>query len=61
MSPQELQQAVNASKRRLIAMMGDNLDPAMLDDQRISAQALESLIGRKLLVQTANDLGLAVS
>lgn len=60
-SPQELQQAVNTSKRRLIAMMGDNLDPAMLDDQRLSAQALESLIGRKLLTQTAESLGLTVS
>jgi peptidyl-prolyl cis-trans isomerase D len=60
-TPQELQQAVNNSKRRLIAMMGDNLDPAMLDDQRLSAQALEALIGRKLMIQTAEEMGLAVS
>ncbi len=59
--PQELQQAVNTQKRRLISMMGDNLDPAMLDDQRLSAQALEGLINRKLLAQSAGALKLAVS
>ncbi|MEJ2532603.1 MAG: SurA N-terminal domain-containing protein [Halioglobus sp.] len=60
-TPQELQQTVNTQKRRLIAMMGENLDPAMLDDDRISAQALETLISRKLLTQAAADLDLAVS
>ena len=37
-SPQELQQAVNTQKRRLISMMGDNIDPAMLDDEIISGR-----------------------
>jgi peptidyl-prolyl cis-trans isomerase D len=60
-SPQELQQAVNTQKRRLIGMMGENIDPAMLDDQRLSAQAMESLINRKLLAQSAADMKLAVS
>ena len=60
-TPQELQQTVNTQKRRLIAMMGENLDPTMLDDDRISAQALESLISRKLLTQAAADMDLAVS
>lgn len=60
-SPQELQQAINTQKRRLIAMMGDNLDPAMLDDEFLSAQALDSLIGRKLLMQSAESMDLAVS
>jgi peptidyl-prolyl cis-trans isomerase D len=59
--PQELQQAVNTQKRRLISMMGDNLDPAMLDDQRLSAAALDGLINRKLLTQSASELKLAVS
>jgi len=60
-SPQELQQAVNTQKRRLIAMMGDGIDPAMLDDQRLSGQALDSLINRKLLMQSASDMKLSVS
>jgi peptidyl-prolyl cis-trans isomerase D len=60
-SPQEVQQAVNNQKRRLIAMMGDNFDPSMIDDDRLSAQAIESLVGRKLMLQAAGDMGLAVS
>ena len=60
-SPVELQQAVNTAKRRLIGMMGDNVDPAMLDDERLTPQALEGLIARKLELQSAEELGLAVS
>ena len=60
-SPQELQQAVNTQKRRLIAMMGENFDPSVLDDEMITNQALNSLIGRKLLMQSAESMDLAVS
>lgn len=60
-TPQEMQQAVNNQKRRLVAMMGDDLDPALLDDARISAQVMDGLIQRKLLTQAATDLGLNVS
>ncbi len=59
--PQELQQALDTQKRRLMAMMGENLDPALLDDERLSPQAMESLINRKLLMQSAQGLKLAVS
>lgn len=60
-SPQELQQAVNTQKRRLIAMMGDELDPSMIDDELLGRAALQDLIGRKLLKQTAEEMDLAVS
>ena len=60
-SPQELQQAVNTQKRRLISMMGDNFDPTLLDDEVITSQALNSLIGRKLLMQSAESMDLTVS
>lgn len=60
-SPQELQQAVNTQKRRLIAMMGENFDPSVLDDEMITNQALNTLIGRKLLMQSAESMDLAVS
>lgn len=60
-TPAELQQAVNTQKRRLISMLGENFDPAILDDERLSAQALEGLISRKLLMQSAADMKLAVS
>ncbi|MEH6588412.1 MAG: SurA N-terminal domain-containing protein [Halioglobus sp.] len=60
-APQELQQAVNNQKRQLISMMGDNLDPAMLDDQLLSQQAMQTLISRKLLIQSADSMGLVVA
>jgi len=59
--PQELQQALDTQKRRLMAMMGDKLDPALIDDERLSPQAMESLINRKLLLQSAEALKLAIS
>jgi peptidyl-prolyl cis-trans isomerase D len=60
-TPQELQQTINMQKRRIIAMMGENVDPAMLDDQLLSGQAMESLISRKLLLQSATAMDMAVS
>jgi len=60
-SPAEVEQAVNTQRRQLIAMMGESLDPAMLDDQRLTAAAVDSLIGSKLVMQSAADMGLTVS
>jgi len=57
----EVQQAVNTQKRQLIAMMGESIDPAMLDDDLLSGQALQGIISRRLLMQSANDMKLAVS
>ncbi len=59
--PEEVQQLVNTEKRRLISRMGDSVDPAMLDNQRLSAQALQRIIARKLQMQSATELDLAVS
>ncbi|GHD29736.1 SurA N-terminal domain-containing protein [Halioglobus pacificus] len=60
-SPIEVQQAVNTQKRQLIAMMGDAVDPAMLDDNVLGAQALDGLIDRRLQMQSAADLDLVAS
>ena len=57
----EVQQAVNTQKRRLIAMMGESIDPAMLDDDLLGAQALEGIINQRLLMQSADDMRLVVS
>jgi peptidyl-prolyl cis-trans isomerase D len=59
--PQQLQQALDTQKRRLISMMGDQFDPAMLDDERLAPQALESLVSRILLMQSALALKLVIS
>ncbi len=59
--PEELQQVLDTQKRRLVAMMGEKLDPAILDDDRLRPQALEALINRKLLMQSAAAMKLAIS
>ena len=61
LSPVEVQQAVNLQKRRLLQVLGDDADPALLDDDRLTGQAIESLIERRLLVQAAREQGLVVS
>jgi peptidyl-prolyl cis-trans isomerase D len=59
--PDEVQQLVNTERRRLISMMGDNIDPAVLDEQRLGAQALQRIIGRKLQMQSAAGMNLTTS
>ncbi|MEM9255965.1 MAG: SurA N-terminal domain-containing protein [Pseudomonadota bacterium] len=59
--PLELQQAVETLRRQMISGMGDNLDPAMLEEERLAPQAIDSLIRRTLLMQSAEDMGLTVS
>ena len=42
-SPQELEFAVDGQKRQLMQIFGDNIDPAMLEDDRLRPRALETL------------------
>lgn len=60
-SPQELQQAIVTQQRRIASAMGENLDPAMLAEDRLRGPALETLVSRKLLTQSAQNMGLAIS
>ncbi len=60
-TPQQLQLAVDNQKRQLAQIFGDNLDPAMLADDRLRAAALEELIERQLLLQAAAGEGLVAS
>ncbi|MFT5888401.1 MAG: peptidyl-prolyl cis-trans isomerase D [Zhongshania sp.] len=57
----ELQQAIALQKRRLLGMMGDQIDPTMLDDAILRKPALNTLIKQKLLLQAADDVGIEVS
>ncbi|MDF1691664.1 MAG: SurA N-terminal domain-containing protein [Zhongshania sp.] len=57
----ELQQAIGLQKRRLIGMMGDQIDPAMLDDAILRKPALNTLIKQQLLLQAADDVGIEIS
>ncbi len=56
-SPFALQEAVTQQKRQLVSILGEDIDPAMLDDDRLQPRALESLIQRALLLQKAAELG----
>lgn len=56
----DLQQEVNQQKRRLLMRMGDDIDPAMLDDQLLSGPALEFIIQKALLLQATDSYGMAV-
>ena len=58
---QEVQQAITTQQRRLINMMGDDFNPALLEEDRIRPQVLEALVNRKLLTQSARDMDLSVS
>lgn len=60
-SPFALQEAVTQQKRQLVSILGDNIDPAMLDDDRLQPRALESLIQRTLLLQKSLALNLIAS
>jgi peptidyl-prolyl cis-trans isomerase D len=60
---QELDEAIFLHKRQLIAKMGENLDPSMLEEKKLKQPALDTLIERKLLLQFAEEqkMGLADS
>ena len=58
-SENELQQALNFQKRQLLAMMGENADPSLLDDALLRGPALDSLVREKLMLGQASELGLA--
>jgi len=60
-TPYQVQQAVNLQRRQLLAMLGEDADPSLLDEDRLTSQAIETLIQRELLVQAASELGLTTS
>lgn len=56
----ELNQALALQKRQLLGMMGDNIDPGLLDDAVLRKPALDSLVRQKVLLQAADRSGVAV-
>ena len=58
---QELNEAIYLRKKQLLAQMGDRIDPAMLDDQRLAGPVLESLVDRRVNLLTAEEQGFAIS
>lgn len=59
-SEAELQQGIELERRRLLAQMQDNVDTSRLEESRLRGAVLESLIARRLMLQTAQHTGLRV-
>ena len=60
-TPIALQEAITQQKRELVSVLGDDIDPALLDDDRLQPRALQSLIQRALLLQKSTTLSLVAS
>ena len=60
-TPQELQVPIEAQKRQLMQIFGDNIDPEMLDDDRIRPRALDEMIERTILLQAATENAMVAS
>lgn len=60
-SPFALQQEVSVQQRRLLSILGDDADPALLDQAQLTQQALETLVDREIIKQAAKDMGLSTS
>lgn len=60
-TPIALQEAITQQKRQLVSVLGDDIDPALLDDDRLQPRALQSLIQRALLLQKSSALNLLAS
>ncbi len=56
----ELAQTLEQQRRALIQRMGDQFDPALLDEKLLNEQALQSLIDRTVLLQQAKNGGMGV-
>ena len=57
-SQQELYQGVQLQRRQMLSQMGDDADPALLDENRISNMVLDSLVDQTILLQAAQSQGL---
>ncbi len=56
----ELAQNIELERRRLIGQMQDQVDASLLEESRLRSPVLESLIGRRLMLQVATRSGLRV-
>ena len=57
----ELAQAADMQRRQLMARMGENFNPALLDENLINNMALDGLVERKVMLLAAKEDGLVVS
>ncbi len=60
-SPFDLQQELSVQQRQLLSILGDDADPALLDQANLTQQALEVLVRRQIVSQAATELNLVSS
>lgn len=60
-SERQLLQGVELQRRQLLNQMGENADPALLDDNVISKMVLDGLIEQAVLTQAADNQGMVFS
>lgn len=58
---QEFQRALQQQRQQLQALLGDSLNPELLDQSALKQQVLQQLIESELLLQAAIDGGLRIS
>lgn len=60
-SDADLRQAIALQQRQIMSRMGDKIDPAMLQEDRLKGAALETLINQKVLLLAAEDNHIGIS
>ena len=60
-SLQEFQQAYQQQRQRLQNLLGDNFDPALLDDNQIKNDVIQRLVDQRILLQAARQQGMRIS
>jgi len=60
-SERDLAQGVELQRRQLLAQMGENADPALLQDDLIRVSVLEGLVEQSVLVQSAQSQNMQIS
>lgn len=60
-SERQLQDAIDLQRRQLMAQMGENADPSLLDDAMIRGAVIDNLVEREVLRQAAVDQNMAIS
>ncbi|MBS99789.1 MAG: peptidylprolyl isomerase [Oceanospirillaceae bacterium] len=55
-----LLQGMEQQRRQLLAQMGENADPAAIDDKLLRQMVLDGLIQRTVLLQSAEEMGMSM-
>lgn len=57
----ELEQGIDRQRRQLLAAMGPDVDPELLDDARLGDRVLANLVQRRLLLEGARTAGMVIA